>query len=115
MRDEPAFIDTNIFMYAMGKEHPHKNPCARIVLGIASGSFRKEVGTPVTDSEVFQEILYRFALIRRWQDGVSACRDLLTLGLEILPVGAAEVETMIDLAQKYQTKTLAKCLNISKD
>ena len=63
MRNELLFIDTNVVMYARGKEHPYRASCGRIILEIATGSFRENFGIPVTDTEVFQEILYRYALV----------------------------------------------------
>ncbi len=104
MGDESVFIDTNIVMYATGKEHRYKAPCARIVSGIADGSFQKDVGAPVTDTEVFQEILYRYALVGRWERGILICKRFLELGLEILPVDSDGVERMLKLAQVYEDR-----------
>lgn len=102
MGDESLFIDTNIVMYAVGKEHRHKNVCGRIITKIADGSFYKDVGIPVTDAEVFQEILYRYALLGRWETGIFICRHFLDLGLEVLPFDSSGVETMLKLSQAYQ-------------
>lgn len=102
MRDESLFIDTNIVMYAVGKEHKYKNACARIISAIADGSFREEIGNPVTDTEVFQEILYRYALAERCERGILICTSLLELGLAILPVDCKAVERMLELAQAYK-------------
>ncbi len=49
------FIDTNIPMYAAGKEHPLKDGCVKILGAAASGDLEA-----YTDTEVFQEILYRY-------------------------------------------------------
>jgi len=106
MSDRHFFIDTNIVMYAGGKEHRYKKPCASIILAIADGSFREKLGVPTTDTEVFQEILYRYALIGKWEAGITMCKDFLTLGLEILPIGSHEVERMVELAQAYEGKGL---------
>ena len=102
MSDESIFIDTNIVMYAAGKEHRYKKACARIISAIADGSFHKEIGNPVTDTEVFQEILYRYALVERWEQGILICASLLELGLAILPVDSRAVEGMLELATAYK-------------
>jgi hypothetical protein len=107
MKDELFFIDTNIVMYAAGKEHQHKNPCASIILGIASGSFQNDFGIPITDTEVFQEILYRYALLGRWKRGISLSKDFLALGLKVLTISSNEVVKMIELAEVYQDKGVA--------
>jgi len=104
MKGEPFFIDTNIVMYARGKGHPYKASCAQIIFEIAAGSFQEKFGTPVTDTEVFQEILYRYALLGRWETGILVCQDFLTLGLEVLPIESREVKRLIELAKLYQGK-----------
>jgi len=104
MKDEPLFIDTNIVMYAAGKKHTYKNACARIISDIADGSFHRDIGTPVTDTEVFQEILYRYALVGRWESGILMCKRFVELGLEILPFDSSEVARMIILAEAYKGK-----------
>ena len=104
MSDEAFFIDTNIVMYAAGKEHPYKDVCARIIAGIADGYFGKDIGAPITDTEVFQEILYRYALVGRWESGILICKHFLQLGLEILSIDSNEVEKMLALAEVYKEK-----------
>ena len=49
------FIDTNIPMYAAGKEHQLKDGCVKVLDAVATGKLEA-----FTDSEVFQEILYRY-------------------------------------------------------
>ena len=104
MSDRRFFIDTNVVMYAGGKEHPYKNSCAGIILAIADGSFWEKFGVPTTDTEVFHEILCRYALIGKWEAGITMCKDFLTLGLEILPIGSHEIERVVELAQAYKAK-----------
>ncbi len=104
MSEEIFFIDTNIVMYAVGGEHVYKSPCASIIIGIADGSFARNVGIPVTDTEVFQEILYRYALIGRWESGILICKHFMNLGLKILSVEVNEVSKMITLAEGYRDK-----------
>ncbi|MCL0056541.1 hypothetical protein M1N81_03160 [Dehalococcoidia bacterium] len=86
--NELLFIDTTL-MYGRGKEHPYKASCTRIILEIATGSFQENLR--LTDTEVLQEILYQYALIGKWETGISVCRDFFTLGLDILPIGSGEV------------------------
>jgi uncharacterized protein len=106
MKSEVFFIDTNIVMYAAGKEHPYKDACARVISQLADGSFHRDIGTPITDTEVFQEILYRYALVKRWESATQICRSFLKLGLEIFSVDATDVETMIALAEAYKEKEI---------
>ncbi len=56
-------VDTNVFMYAAGAEHPHKAPSARFLLRVARGEVEALV-----DAEVLQEILHRYRAMSRWVD-----------------------------------------------
>jgi uncharacterized protein len=49
------FVDSNIPMYLLGEDHPHKVDAQRLIERFASERRRL-----VTDSEVFQEQLHRF-------------------------------------------------------
>ena len=101
------FIDTNILMYARGKDHPYKKPCADLVFKIADGTFEKNLGFPVIDSEVFQEIIYRYALVGEWSTALSVCKDVYALGIEILSIGNPEVKKLLELTEKYVKSKIA--------
>ncbi|MHB1505671.1 MAG: type II toxin-antitoxin system VapC family toxin [Sulfobacillus sp.] len=83
------FIDTNVPMYAAGRPHPLREP-ARAALGaIAAGKLAAR-----TDSEVQQEILYRYYAVHEMQKGMrifDAYCDLMRGW--ILPVTEADVRT----------------------
>ncbi len=59
-----VFIDTNIPIYAAGKEHPLKSSCLDILYSIARDKMQA-----YTDTEVFQEILYRYYYINQCETG----------------------------------------------
>lgn len=61
-----VFIDTNIPMYAAGKDHPLKASCLEIMTSVANGALEA-----YTDSEVFQEILYRYFNINKREFGLQ--------------------------------------------
>lgn len=107
MVETTYFIDTNVLMYARGKDHSYKKPCANLILKIADGSFEKEFGPPVIDSEVFQEVIYRYSLVGEWSTALSVCRDVYGLGMEILSVGNAEVRKLLELTEKYLKSKIA--------
>lgn len=56
-----ALLDTNVFMYAAGREHPFREPCARVLEVV-----RARPDSFLTDAEVFQEIIHRYRSMRRW-------------------------------------------------
>lgn len=79
-------LDSNVPMYLVGAEHPHKVD-ARRLLERAVAEHRRLV----TDAEVLQEILHRYVAIGR-RDAIQPCFDLV-LGVvdEVLPVDADAV------------------------
>ncbi len=81
------FLDSNIPMYLVGTDHPHK-VTARRQLEVAVG--RQE--RLVTDVEVLQELLHRYVSIDR-PAAIQPAFDLL-LGLvdETFPVDLTDVE-----------------------
>lgn len=104
---EYYFIDTNIFMYARGKLHKYRDPCASLILAVADGSFIQTKGIPVIDTELFQEVLYRYAHVNEWDTAVAVCSDIRKLGMKILPVRRQEIDRMIELADKYSHLKIA--------
>ena len=58
------FVDTNVPIYATGRDHPYKEPCAAIIRIIATNPTRF-----VTDAEVFQELMHYYLRTNRWATG----------------------------------------------
>ncbi len=88
------FLDTNIFLYAAGGDHPYRQPCQHILRRVAEGDLN---GT--TSSEVVQEVLY--VLTRRGlrSQALSLARNILAVFPALLEVGAAEMEAACDLLE----------------
>ena len=81
------FVDSNIPMYLVGAEHPHKTDAQRLL-----ERFISEEERLVTDAEVLQEILHRYVAIER-RDAIQPAFDAL-LGVvdEVFPVETPAVE-----------------------
>jgi uncharacterized protein len=81
------FVDSNIPMYLVGAPHPNKVEARRLLEACIHREERL-----VTDAEVLQEILHRYAAIRR-RDAIQPAFDAL-LGVidDVLPVELADVE-----------------------
>jgi uncharacterized protein len=81
------FVDSNIPMYLVGAPHPNKAEARRLLEQCIHREERL-----VTDAEVLQEILHRYAAIRR-RDAIQPAFDAL-LGVvdEVLPVELPDVE-----------------------
>jgi predicted nucleic acid-binding protein len=81
------FIDSNVPMYLVGAEHPHKADAERLLEMCILQRERL-----VTDAEVFQEILHRFVAIRR-RDAIQPAFDvLLSIADDVFAVDISAVE-----------------------
>lgn len=81
------FVDSNVPMYLVGAEHPHKRDAQHLLERVLSEGERL-----VTDAEVLQEILHRYVAIDR-RDAIQPAFDAL-LGIveRVFPVELADVE-----------------------
>ena len=98
-----VFIDTNIPMYAAGKDHPFKKKC----LGILESIARDDINA-YTDTEVLQEILYRYFYINQRETGFDIF-DLFATIMDgvILPVLHSDIKLARLLAEKEETVKLS--------
>lgn len=95
--DLVGLLDTNIFMYAAGQEHPLKEPCSRVLEMVAVCPDRF-----LTDAEVFQEIMHRYRSVRRWSLGREAFNEFVELlHGRIEPVYAEDVVHAAILADEH--------------
>jgi hypothetical protein len=68
-------------MYAVGSEHPLKEPCVAILAEIARGDL-----IAATDAEVVQEILHPYSALGQRGRVVEVARLFLTVVPDVLPV-----------------------------
>ena len=92
-----AFIDANIPIYAAGREHPYKSPCADILRMVAENP-----QAFITDAEVLQELVHRYLAQRRWALGQEVLRTFALAMLDrIEPVYAADIRMAAELADRH--------------
>ena len=82
-----VFVDVNIIMYAAGRTHPWKEPSGQLLERIGRGDVEA-----VTDTEVLQELLYRYWHVKDVAHGASLVDYTLGLLSAIFPV---HVEDMV--------------------
>ena len=92
-----VFIDANVPIYAAGRDHPYKEPCAQILLMVA-----EEPRSFVTNAEVLQELMHRYLASGRWSLG----RDVLRGFAEVMhgviePVLSEDVLLAAELADTH--------------
>ncbi len=79
-------LDSNVPMYLIGAEHPHKVDARRLLERVIAENHRL-----ITDAEVLQEILHRYVAINR-RDAIQPCFNVvLEIVDEVVPV---TLETM---------------------
>jgi predicted nucleic acid-binding protein len=103
-----AFIDSNIPMYAAGKEHPSKKPSINLLRRVARGEL-----DAVTDAEVFQEILHRFSAIGRLEAGIRLFDAFEMVIGEVLPVELEDVVAARNVLEENSTIKARDAIHIA--
>ncbi|MBI4470568.1 MAG: type II toxin-antitoxin system VapC family toxin [Acidobacteria bacterium] len=92
-----VFIDTNIPMYAAGADHPLRGPARRVILSVATGRL-----DAVTDTEVFQEILYRYLHLGEREKGFRVFDHFYRIMMgRVLPIEDEDVQQARIQAERY--------------
>lgn len=89
-------IDSNIPMYLIGAPHPHKIDAQRLLEKCVSERQRL-----VTDAEVLQEILHRYASINRRHDIQPAFDAILHVVDEVIAIDRAAAERAKQMVLAY--------------
>jgi predicted nucleic acid-binding protein len=92
----PYFIDTNIFLYSIGRDHPLKSPCVHVIQKIREGKTIAIVST-----EIVQEILYRFQSIRQLPTGMDLANDVISISSRILPVIERDLILALEILKSH--------------
>ena len=82
-----VFVDSNIPMYVAGRDHPLRDPARRFLERARSGDV-----DICTSTEVLQEILYRFAALKRLDLAASVYDLFVHLYPTVLPVALADTD-----------------------
>lgn len=97
MTPNTTFLDVNVFMYAAGAPHPYKASCVRILSDLEAGDLAAAINT-----EILQELLYRYSHLKLADKGIQLCRDILRYPLTVLPVTQADIRLAIDLFDSHR-------------
>lgn len=94
------FIDTNIFMYAIGGPHSFREPSQKLIRMIQDDKVKA-----VINAEVLQEILYRYHSINKSQVGHELFDMLLRTFPIIWPISKEDLVEAKKIQEKYGIKT----------
>jgi len=107
-RSSRYFIDTNVFIYNVGRDHPYREPCQRVITAVAAGSL-----DAVTSTEVIQEIAHRFRGVGQPVSGVAVAREAMVCMRTVLPVRRSDVADMLDLLENHPHLSARDALHIA--
>lgn len=96
MSKTPIFLDVNVPMYAAGKPHALKEACAWILTQITEGELLAAI-----DTEIIQEILYRYGALQEWKVATTMATNLLELVPVVHPVTPDDIKLTVTLFQQY--------------
>lgn len=85
-----CFLDTNVFLYAIGAPSPHRDACRAVLAEVEA---RRMAAT--TSTEVLQEVLFVLTRKGRRPEALVATRSILAALDEVLPVTTADLERAI--------------------
>lgn len=92
------FVDTNVFIYAVGKPHPLK-PRAREFFAECLLNLRPLC----TSAEVLQELIYVYLPVRRYDELEDALALIGRAGVEVWPLEEADVTLARQLHERHPT------------
>ncbi len=90
------FIDTSIFMYAAGKEHPNKEPSIKLLQLVALGEIEA-----VINAEVLQEIFHRYTMIKMKKKGIQLAKNIISLVPRIYSIEISDALKAMDILERY--------------
>ncbi len=88
-------LDTTVLAYAVGEEHPLREPCRRLLAAHAGGAIEA-----TTTVEVLQEFAHVRARRRSREDAVNLTR-LYVLALNPIVTTAADLDAGLSLFEKH--------------
>ena len=89
-------IDTNIIIYAVGRPHPYKEPCARILRDASA-----DADAYTIDAEVLQELLHVYTMRAERSQALQVFDRSLALFPNPLLIGRPELVRARDLMEQH--------------
>ncbi len=102
------FVDSNVFIYAVGRSHPLRDEAQNFFIESREKSRRL-----VTSAEVLQELLHVYLPVRRMET-LDAALELATLGIDhIIPIDSVTVLFARNLADLLPELTARDLLHLA--
>ena len=105
---EPLFVDANIFMYLAGRDVRLRDGCRRALQSAA-----EQRTTLVTSAEVLQEILHRYAALKRPAHARAVYGAATDICAEILPMTERHTARALDLVLRHPDLPARDALHVA--
>lgn len=89
-------VDTNVFMYAVGRNHDYRESCRTLIAQLRSGDLDVNI-----DVEVVQEILHIYHARNQTNVGIRVARDVMMMLPRPITVTPQTVSSATDLLERY--------------
>ncbi len=99
MITRPVLLDVNVPMYAAGRPHRYRDACVKVMADVAEGRVNAAI-----DTEIIQEILYRYGALRQWSIATSLASNLMDVVDTVYPVLPSDASLTIELFERYAPK-----------
>lgn len=103
-----TFVDSNVFIYAVGRPHPLREEARRFLL---EATQRRE--SLVTSAEVLQELLHVYLPVNRLDTLDNALRLAAEVTEEVLPVTVETVRHARNLVDQHPALTARDLLHLA--
>ena len=90
------FVDTSVLMYAVGREHPLRQPARRFFAAATT-----DQRPLATSSEVLQELAHAYLPVERTDALAAALRLVERTGMDVWPLERDDVTLGIELATRH--------------
>ncbi len=98
-------VDTSVLVYAVGTEHPLRDPCRALVEDASSGAIEA-----TTTAEVIQEFAHVRARRRSREDAAAIARSYADLFAPLLVIDAAALGRGLDLWPAHERLGAFDCV-----
>jgi len=103
------FVDSNVWMYAVGRPHPHRQSARDFLRQVAAG----EAPPAVLSAEVLQELVHVYLATRRPQVLDDALSLIAASGAQVWPVEPTDVLLARELARTWPSLTARDLLHLA--
>jgi predicted nucleic acid-binding protein len=89
-------VDTTVLVYAVGADHPLRDPCRALVEAVRAGEIRA-----TTTVEVIQEFTHVRARRRSRRDAADLARAYVSLFAPLLPIDVEDLHGGLELFEEH--------------